>query len=363
MGCDIPDIEVAVVYGVEPFVSFVQKGGRAGRDGRIKAKMIWLVEDWMFEDTGGPGGKQADERREKVDPMSREYIRCQRAGKCLRNFMRQVFRLNPEELDLPGFGGQKTCGLDVSWVVEGKDVQPEAGKCCSSSSCRAPGSNSNVGYLTNTEKAVAESRHHLILNVLRHETFMAEEILRHLSINRGMRCPKDDKAIFEALLKGWCVNRWESLRLTAPMLSKDWVLGERNVKKLTNSAHLALGTPRDKIDRRWIRALVDTVADDETIDDLASLIQKFRDGFFERRNKRGYQPSKQQKVADSNSRRRPPSPATSTFTQDSYLDPNCLPSQHCGLGHAGPSQGKRKRATRSQTTVTAGVLGFPLFGY
>ena len=51
MGCDIPDIEVAVVYGVELFVSFVQKRGRAGRDGRIKAKMIWLVEDWMFEDT------------------------------------------------------------------------------------------------------------------------------------------------------------------------------------------------------------------------------------------------------------------------------------------------------------------------
>ena len=128
--------------------------------------------------------------------------------------------------------------------------------------------------------------------------------------------------------------------MTAPMLSKDWVLGERNVKKLTDSAHLALGTPRDKIDRRWIRALVDTVANDKTIDDLASLIQKFRDGFFERHNKQGYQPFKQQKVADSNSQRCPLSPATSTFMQDSYLDPDCLPSQHCGLGHAGPSQGK-----------------------
>ena len=40
MGCDIPDIAVVVIYGVDTFVSFVQKGGRAGRDGKIEAKMV-----------------------------------------------------------------------------------------------------------------------------------------------------------------------------------------------------------------------------------------------------------------------------------------------------------------------------------
>ena len=34
MGCDVPDIEVAVIYGLDSFLSFVQKGGRAGRNGR-----------------------------------------------------------------------------------------------------------------------------------------------------------------------------------------------------------------------------------------------------------------------------------------------------------------------------------------
>ena len=56
MGCDIPDVEVVVVYGVDSFASLVQKGGRAERDGKAGAKMVRLVEDWMFED--GAGGSE-----------------------------------------------------------------------------------------------------------------------------------------------------------------------------------------------------------------------------------------------------------------------------------------------------------------
>ena len=84
MGCDIPDIKVAVIYGVDSFVSFVQKGGRAGRDGEIEARMVWLVEDWMFEESGSrAGGKRAEERWAKVDSMTREYVQRQQDGACL----------------------------------------------------------------------------------------------------------------------------------------------------------------------------------------------------------------------------------------------------------------------------------------
>ena len=355
MGCDIPDIEVAVIYGVESFVSFVQKGGRAGRDGRIEAKMIWLVEDWMFEDSGGPGGKQADERRAKVDPMSHEYIHCQRAGNCLRKFMRQVFRPNPGVLGLPGFGSRNACGLDVCWVVEGEEVQPEAGKCCSSSSCQVPGSDSNPGCLTDAEKTAADLRHHLILNVLRHETSTAEEILRQPPGERGIRCQKGDKELFRTLLEEWRTNRWESLRLTAPMFSKDWVLGEHSMKKLTDNTRLVVATDRERINRQWVRALIDTVADDAAVDDLSSLIQHFRDGFFERRSDRDCRPAKQQRVYGSSSQQCPPSPTTSTFTQDSYLDPDFLPFQHHGPGPTNPSQNKQKLLRRSQTVVNVSV--------
>ena len=122
MGCDIPDIEVAVIYGADSSVSFVQKGGRAGRDGRTEAKMVWLVEDWMFEGNSGVGGKRAEERWAKVDPMANEYIGRQRAGACLREFMNRVLRPDPHTLDLPGFGERNPHGLDIIWVVEDKEI-------------------------------------------------------------------------------------------------------------------------------------------------------------------------------------------------------------------------------------------------
>jgi superfamily II DNA helicase RecQ len=91
----IPDIQVAVIYRVDSFMSFVQKGGRAGRDGKIEAKMVWLVEDWMFEEGGG---KRDQERRSKVDPTASKYILRQKTGSCLCKFMNQVLQPDPRHL-------------------------------------------------------------------------------------------------------------------------------------------------------------------------------------------------------------------------------------------------------------------------
>ena len=49
MGMDIPDIELAVIFGTDTFKSAFQKGGRAGRDPAIDATMVWIVEPWTFE--------------------------------------------------------------------------------------------------------------------------------------------------------------------------------------------------------------------------------------------------------------------------------------------------------------------------
>jgi len=234
MGCDIPDIAVAVIYGVDSFVSFVQKGGRAGRDGKAGAKMVWLVEDWMFEDEDGVGGKRAEERRAKVDPMASEYIHCQRAGRCLREFTRRAFRPEPRELDLPGFNGGDNRGLDISWVVEGGEAQPEVGGCCSASSCQVSGSSLNTGFPTDAEKAFAKSRHDLILKVLKHETSTAEDVLGPPPGRTGIRCSKEERAIFQAALEQWRDGYWNSIRENAPMLSSDWVLGEYNLKRLVD---------------------------------------------------------------------------------------------------------------------------------
>ena len=346
MGCDIPDIKVAVIYGLDSFVSFVQKGGRAGRDGEAGASMVWLVEDWMLgnEAEGWVGGKRVEEKRAKADPMAGEYVRCQRVGSCLREFMRQVFRPKPEKLGLPGFDEGNTSDL---WVVKEEETHPEPGRCCSALSCRAPGSKLNAGFLTETEKAAAASRHHLILKVLKNETSAAEAVLGPSPGRNGTRCSKEERALFRAALEAWRDDRWEFICETAPMLSRAWILGENNLKRLVDQLRLVVNTNREKVNRDWVRALIETTADDEAIDSLAVMIQCFHDGFLMRLKEQGPRSSKQRKISSSTSQKCPPSPTASTFTQEPHPDPNYPPSQPRDSG-ADSSQGKRKRARRSQ---------------
>ena len=353
MGCDIPDIEVVVIYGLDSFVSFVQKGGRAGRDGKAGAKMVWLVEDWMFQDEGG--GKRMEERRARVDPMTSEYIRCHRTGNCLRDFMRRVFRPEPEKLDLPGFNGKGTSGLDFSWSVEEEELPPEPGKCCSASSCQVPGSKSNSGSLTEPEKFAAKSRHLLILKVLKSETSTTEGIIGPPPGRSGIRCPKDEKAIFQAALEKWRDDYWESVRETSPMLSRAWVLGEGNIKRLVEHLRLIINTDSEKIDRRWVRALITTVSDDAAVDGLSATIRHFHDEFFIRLRGRDTRSSKHQKISSSTSQQRLPSPTASVFTEDSYIDPDYPPTQHRG-SRASLSRGKRKRMGQSWAILQVGAF-------
>ena len=366
MGCDIPDIEAAVIYGVDSFVSFVQKGGRAGRDGKIEARMVWLVDDWMFEDSRQGKGKKAEDRRDKVDPMAKEYISRQEVGVCLREFMNRVFRPDPKSLGLPGFSDKSMRGLDFSWVVINDNLSPKEGECCTAASCWAPGSDSDTdmdsgskvgsdleaGPAPDTTKTSTDSRHLRILNVLRHETSAAAQILGPPLGRSGMRCSGEEKEIFRAALEQWRTDRWKSIRTTAPMLSKDWVLGKYNIEKLVRNTRFIINTPVEKIDRRWVRALIDTVSDDETVGELSSMIRKFHSGFFGRRNQRKSQASKRQKVSGSRLRQRPSSPAMSTSSEDSDPSSSYPPSEDENF-NMGTPQGKRKRTGVSHNVVQA----------
>lgn len=94
MGMDISDIEVAVIFGVDAFNSAFQKGGRAGCDPNLEAKMIWIVEPWAFEtmSTEGTekGGRQPSKKlladakwRANMDPASHEYINRSQSPECM----------------------------------------------------------------------------------------------------------------------------------------------------------------------------------------------------------------------------------------------------------------------------------------
>jgi hypothetical protein len=91
MGCDIPDIVWAIVYGVQEMCTAFQKGGRAGRRSDVAAKMVWLVEDWAFNKPAdyqatSAKAKNEEERRTKMDPASREYINRSQSDWCMREF-------------------------------------------------------------------------------------------------------------------------------------------------------------------------------------------------------------------------------------------------------------------------------------
>lgn len=331
MGCDIPDIEVSVIYGIDSFVSFVQKGGRAGRDGRIEAKMVWLMEGWMIDDE--VGGKQAQDRWEKVDPMASGYVRCQMEGTCLRKFMNQALRPDPKTLDLLGFR-QDNHGPSASWTVRDENVRPELGKCCSSRSCHMQTSGQNTDSTTDTvaEEQSTDSRHHLILNLLKHETSAAEDILGPPPGRGGIQCSEEDKEAFCDTLKQWRTTRWKLIRTSFPMLSEDWVLGRHNLYKLVDSIRRVLNTSEDKIDRCWIWVLIDTVADDATVDELSSVIRQFRLEFLSKRGGRKRPPRKQRKVSAPNSPRHQPDSTLGMSMQDSHLSPSCPQPRHHGPG-------------------------------
>ncbi|KAI0827850.1 hypothetical protein BC628DRAFT_1296015, partial [Trametes gibbosa] len=44
MGCDMPDMKMLVIYGVQDLCSAFQKGGRAAWHPDLMGCMVWLVE-------------------------------------------------------------------------------------------------------------------------------------------------------------------------------------------------------------------------------------------------------------------------------------------------------------------------------
>lgn len=109
MGCDIPDIEMSVIYSVQDLCSAFQKGGRAARRPDLTGRMVWLVEDWVIEDdapgrseilpqtqtSGAPHISPVDERREKLDPAAREYINRSQSDRCMRAYATNYFHPRP----------------------------------------------------------------------------------------------------------------------------------------------------------------------------------------------------------------------------------------------------------------------------
>ena len=109
---DIPDIELAVIFGTDNFKSAFQKGGHAGRDAAIEATMVWIVKPWAFEpavvgheenNRDRQPAKKAlvdAKKRNNMDPAAGEYINRSQSTQCMRAYA--VTHLRPKP-NLPGF--------------------------------------------------------------------------------------------------------------------------------------------------------------------------------------------------------------------------------------------------------------------
>lgn len=135
---------------------------------------------------------------------------------------------------------------------------------------------------TDSEKASIEPCQHCLLSVLKYETSADEEILGPPPGMQGIQCSNDEKENFRKTLVEWRTNRWKSIRKENPMLCEVWVLGEHNLNKFIENIHRIINTPEDKLNRQWIRALVDMAASNESVDELASVIREFRSGLLAR---------------------------------------------------------------------------------
>ena len=129
------------------------------------------------------------------------------------------------------------------------------------------------------------------------------------------------------------------------MLTRDWALGRGTIKKLVEQLCWIINTEREKINHKWIRALVETVANDAAVDDLSLMIQNFHSGFFARRSEKP-KPRRGKKRKIFTSQQRLSSSAAGSSSQELDSDPNRSPPRQ-----SGSSQYKRRRGRRSQAVV------------
>ena len=293
MGMDIPDIEVAVIFGVDTFDSAFQKGGRAGRDPNLKAKMIWIVEPWALESTfegTEAGGRQTSKkfladakRRENMDPASREYINRSQSSECMRSYAITHLRPTP---NLPGFPWFKPPNnLDwgdtedenfstVTWEVVDQEIA-KGGDCgCSSLVCRAD-PNVAVGVLSEAERQIIS--HHL-------QTRGGSRNFALMSISPAesgsLRCSKAEKDILHQALLSWRDTYWVKFRADYPFFSRDWVITCENINRLVEKAHVFLNSPCIEVAK--VRNIIKCISDEATLASLVLVLREFCDKRRER---------------------------------------------------------------------------------
>ncbi|KAI1791171.1 P-loop containing nucleoside triphosphate hydrolase protein [Ganoderma leucocontextum] len=251
MGCDIPDIDRAIIYGIQDLCSAFQKGGRAARSSGGTGTMVWLVEDWVFEDEPEAGRTEVEGRREKLDPAARAYVNRTQGDQCMRELAVEYFHPEPEFVPLgeePGYQERQEVKVaegtrgrwPLTWVAEKDGEKVPAGSCCSARSCRADAL-TPIGLLSDDDrKRIANMRAQLrsgsaaLLPDSRPSSPVAGEAP---TLSPSRRCSKAERAILNEVLHTWRSSRWSEIAARNTFLSYHWVMDDDNIRVLVAKAH------------------------------------------------------------------------------------------------------------------------------
>ncbi|KAI1790168.1 P-loop containing nucleoside triphosphate hydrolase protein [Ganoderma leucocontextum] len=291
MGCDIPDIKDSVIYGVQDLCSAFQKGGRAARDPSVSGRMVWLVEDWAFEDYAA--GKKEVERRAKLDPASLTYINRSGSDHCMREFAVKYFHPRPgfieESRNIKYEQGDEIVVEEnrqhsAMWVVRKAGGKVPAEKCCSARSCQPGDAATAVGQLTDHDRQrIASMLKSLQAGSLPPPSSPAasrpsspvEDNSATLSPSR--QCSKAERAVLDDILHDWRSTRWRAMAPSNKFLSYHWVMDDDNIGKLVHKAHLLVNAP--ELNAELIRTLICWITTPETMASLVAVLHDFRTAF------------------------------------------------------------------------------------
>ena len=297
MGCDVPDILLSVVYGVQDLCAAFQKGGRAVRDPTLQGSMLWLVEGWAFEPRGRLGaatGCTADEdegadgetrrktrgslakeeqRRAKLDPATRGFINRTQSDECMRAFAREYFRPQPKFVDAPREGQ-----WEQVWEVAERSEEPRPGACCSARCCHLH-PDQPLGVLSADQRTLT-ARLQARLDGSR-AVPMAEPSHPGLTSSPSRCCSKEDREMLRQLLLTWRDTYWAGVRSDNPLLSRHWVLDDATINSLVAGVHRIINQ-RNTVDEVFVRQLVPWSWDAGILGGVVSTLESFRKSVINR---------------------------------------------------------------------------------
>lgn len=310
MGCDIPDITMSVIYGVQDLCSAFQKGGRAARRADLTGRMIWPAEGWVFEDDA-PSSSQGlaqsqdeskpipsqtatlNQRRQKLDPAARTYITRSQSDRCMRAYATEYFHPRPGfvglERELDYDAGEEVAVVEgrawpAAWEVAGAGGKPSAGACCSARCCRVDTA-TPIALLTSSDRdrvATMLSKLHPARAASQALPLKAEDE-DNITLSPSRRCSQAERSSLDDILHNWRDQYWHSIAKDNPFLPWRWVLDDESISVLVSKAHKLVNAA--SIDTALIRSLIPWISDPDTMSSLPAVLHDFRAAFRERSDK------------------------------------------------------------------------------